>query len=204
MKIRVVGAGLPRTGTLSLKIALERLLHAPCCHMSEIPGQPFSFRDGWEAVMYATPDWARLLAPFVATVDWPGSLYWREIYELNPEALVVLSVRDSAESWWQSVDRTVLRQARMAASTQWRGDAHLVDLLRCFAGSDAWDDPVTLKAAYERHNAAVRASVPNSSRLLEWRASEGWLPICRALGIGIPDEPFPCVNRTADWPAQLV
>ncbi|MBA3944008.1 MAG: sulfotransferase family protein [Herpetosiphonaceae bacterium] len=167
MNLRVVGAGLPRTGTSSLKTALEQLIGGRCYHMSVLPGHPFDLGVDWnQALAGNMPDWERVFDGYVAAVDWPASLFWRELSAANPDALVLLSVRNSAEAWWHSADDTILPFARMAA--------------------------------YERHNAEVRASVPQQ-RLLEWHAPEGWAPICHALGVPVPDQPFPWNNRRSDW-----
>jgi hypothetical protein len=199
MTLRVVGAGLPRTGTSSLKQALEELLSGPCLHMTTIPGHPFDLGAGWNRALAGdAPDWAQLLAGYVAAVDWPASLFWRELSIVYPDALVLLSVRDTAEAWWQSADATILPVARMALAADWSDGRDLVTLLERFTGTERWDDPATLMAAYERHNATVRATIP-PHRLLEWHAAEGWLPICQALGMPVPDQSFPWKNRRSDW-----
>jgi hypothetical protein len=199
MNLRVVGAGLPRTGTASLTIALEQLLGGPSHHMRVLPGHPFDLGIGWEQALAGdTPDWDQLLHGYLAAVDWPASMFWHELSEEYPDALVLLSVRDSAETWWQSVDKTILPVARMALAPDWNEGRGLLDLLQQFTGSKYWDDPATLMAAYERHNAMVRQTIP-PHRLLEWQATEGWEPLCRALGVPVPDEPFPWVNRRSEW-----
>ena len=199
MKLRVVGAGLPRTGTHSLQNALERLLGGRCYHMREIPGHPFDLGDGWNrALAGEAPDWNQILNGYVATVDWPASMFWRELSEANPEALVLLSVRDTAEIWWQSIDATILPVARKALAPDWNQGRGLLDLLERFTGTQHWDNPETMMAAYERHNAEVRKTVP-PQRLLEWHATEGWEPICRALGLPVPDMPFPWNNQRSEW-----
>ncbi|HEU0291677.1 MAG TPA: sulfotransferase, partial [Anaerolineales bacterium] len=87
MNLRVIGAGLPRTGTHSLKLALEHLLGGDCYHMREIPGHPFDLGPGWDqALTGGTPDWDVLLSGYIATVDWPASMFWRELGEANPDA----------------------------------------------------------------------------------------------------------------------
>ncbi len=199
MKLQVVGAGLPRTGTSSLRRALELLLGAPCLHMSAIPGHPFSLGTGWEeALAGGSADWAQLVTGFIAAVDWPASMFWRELSEANPDALVLLSVRDNAETWWQSMDQTVLATARLALSPGWSEGRSLIMLLERFAGTDRWDDRALLMAAYDRNNAEVRKTVPRE-RLLEWRADEGWQPICDALDLPVPAVPFPWTNRRSEW-----
>src|SRR5688500_18304876 len=96
MPLRVVGAGLPRTGTSSLTIALEHLLSGRIHHMSAIPGHPFDLGTGWnQALAGEMPDWEQLLDGYVAAVDWPASMFWRQLSETYPDALVLLSVRDS-------------------------------------------------------------------------------------------------------------
>lgn len=199
MTLRVVGAGLPRTGTSSLRQALEALLGGPCLHMSAIPNHPFNLGAGWQSALDgAVPDWAQLLDGYVAAVDWPASMFWRELSAAYPDALVLLSLRETAEVWLQSAEATILPVARMAQARDWSDGRDLLTLLERFTGTTRWDEPATLIAAYERHNAAVRAGVP-PQRLLEWHAVQGWPPICQAIGLPIPDRPFPWTNRRGDW-----
>jgi hypothetical protein len=199
MNLKVVGAGLPRTGTASQVIALEQLLGGRCYHMREIPGHPFDLGDEWDrALSGETPDWDRLFDGYVAAVDWPTSMFWRELSQVNPAALVLLSVQASAEVWWQSAQATILRVAREALAPDWNKGRGLLTLLERFTGTADWDDPATLMAAYERHVQEVKMGVPQH-RLLEWYASEGWPPLCHALNLPVPDIPFPWVNRRSDW-----
>ncbi|MGE5376933.1 MAG: sulfotransferase family protein [Bacteroidota bacterium] len=199
MNLRVIGAGLPRTGTQSLQIALEQLLGGRCYHMRSIPGHPFELGEGWNRVMGGdTQSLEALLDGYVASVDWPASMFWQELSRANPGALILLSLRDSAGTWWQSVNETILPYARMALSPGWTEGRGLVDLLERFTGTKHWDDPATMKAAYERHNAEVRRNAP-TDRLLEWHASQGWEPICRALGLPVPSLPFPWTNQRSEW-----
>ncbi len=195
MSLRVVGAGLPRTGTSSLKEALEHLLDGPCYHMREIPNHPYNLGVGWQTALAGEyPDWEELLAGYVATVDWPASMFWRDLSEANPDALVLLSVRDSPAQWHQSADQSILPYARMALAPEWREGRDFLTLLERFTGSRQWDNATTLKTAYERHNEAVRQSVP-PQRLLEWRVTDGWTPLCEALGLPVPTTPFPWNNK---------
>lgn len=125
-------------------------------------------------------------------------MFWRELSDANPNALVLLSVRDSAEVWWQSVDATILRIARMALASDWNEGRDLLDLLERFTVTTQWDDRDTLMEAYERHNADVRRYIPRH-RFLEWNATEGYEPICQALNLPVPDAPFPWTNKRSDW-----
>lgn len=199
MSLRVVGAGLPRTGTSSLVQALEHLLGGPCYHMTKIPGHPYDLGVGWKhALADNAPDWDRIIEGYVAAVDWPASMFWRELSEANPDALVLLSVRDSAEAWWQSAEATILPYARMSLAPDWSEGRDFLALLERFTGTVHWNDAATLMAAYERHNAQVRENVPQH-RLLEWHATEGWEPLCDALGVPVPDIPFPWSNQRSNW-----
>ncbi len=199
MSLRIVGAGLPRTGTHSLQLALQQLLGGSCYHMREIPGHPFDLGAGWHGALAGeAADWDRIFAGYVAAVDWPASLFWRELSEAYPQAPVLLSVRESPQVWWESADATILPYARMALAPDWEGGSDFQAMLERFTGTAHWDDPATMMAAYELHNDAVRRSVP-PERLLEWHAEEGWAPLCRALDLPVPEEPFPWTNRRSEW-----
>jgi hypothetical protein len=197
--LRVVGAGLPRTGTVSLCLALSRLLGAPCHHMRDLPGHPYDLGPEWSAAIDGDPpDWSAVLAGYAAAVGWPASMWWRELAELNPGALVLLSLRDSTDTWLDSMDSTALPVARMVAPEDWIGGRDLARLMERFAGPD-WDDREVLRAAHDDWVAGVRRDC-DPGRLLEWRPGEGWDPLCTALGVPVPDELFPLTNRREDWP----
>ncbi len=203
MALRVVGAGLGRTGTNSLKLALERLLGAPCYHMFEVLFEHAEHIPVWRrAVRGELPDWDRFLTGYAATVDWPAMTFWPELAATNPDALVLLSLRESPEAWWRSADRTILEAARLEPNRA--GDpvgTGVHDLfIECMEArfTDRWRDRDETMAAYQRHNNAVRRAVP-SERLIEWRTGDGWGPLCQGLGVPVPDEPFPHVNTTDEF-----
>lgn len=199
MTLRVVGAGLPRTSTHSLQEALQYLLGGRCYHMREIPGHPFDLGAGWQqALAGESPDWDTVFEGYVAAVDWPTSMFWRELSEKYHDALVLLSTRDSAETWYASANATILKPARMSLAPDWNDGQDFQALLKRFTGQEQWDDKATLMAAYDRHNAEVRKTIP-PERLLDWRASDGWEPICKALNLPVPDQPFPWTNKREDW-----
>jgi len=199
MSLRVIGAGLGRTGTMSLKGALERLLGAPCYHMIEVFPRPAHF-GLWTAAARGEPvDWHALFDGFQATVDWPASAFWKEIAQAFPEALILLSTRDSAESWWKSASQTIFRVATADRSNP---VAKMVDAIFEARFTKAIDDRDAAIAAYERHNADVRANAPRD-RLVEWTPKDGWGPLCKALGVAVPAEPFPHVNTTDEFKARI-
>jgi hypothetical protein len=197
--LRVVGAGLGRTGTHSLKLALEQLLGAPCYHMVEVFGHPEHVAL-WHAAMRGEPvDWPAVFDGYVATVDWPGGGVWRELMAAYPDALVLLSTRSSAEEWWNSADRTIFEPFRGKAlgerNPAW--EAMASDMLGLRFTPDFLDAEAA-KAAYDSHNEAVRAAVP-PERLVEHQPGDGWGPLCAALGVPVPDEPYPRTNTTAEF-----
>jgi hypothetical protein len=180
-------------------MALEQLLGGRSYSMSTIPGHPFNLGAGWDlALVGGTPDWNEIFEGYTAALDWPASMFWRELSEAYPDALVVLSTRESAELWWHSCDETFLPYARLALAPDWNDGRGLTDLLEQFTSTGQWDDPATMMAAYERHNAEVRKGVP-PHRLLDWQPTDGWKPLCRALGVPVPDRPFPWVNKRSEW-----
>ena len=194
MGLRIVGAGLGRTGTLSLKLALERLLGAPCYHMLELFTHPEHVAV-WHAAVRGEPvDWAALFDGYAAAVDWPVGSFWPEVAAAFPNAHILLSTR-SSESWWRSASQTIFPTSAKAAGTPWH--AMWLDLAKS-RFTERLDDRAAAIAAYERHNADVRARAPRP-RLLEWTAPDGWEPLCRALGVPVPAEPFPHANSTEEF-----
>ena len=202
MELRVIGAGLGRTGTHSQKLALERLLGAPCSHMIETFGRPDDIPVWHRAVDGEFPDWHSFLADYAAAVDWPVCAFWRELTAEVPDALVLLSTRDT-DSWWTSASDTIFQvMANEVSAEEITAGQHAmaVDLItKRF--TPHWMEEDEAKAAYEQHNADVRASIP-SDRLVEWKPGDGWEPICNALGLPVPDEPYPHVNTTDDFRAM--
>ena len=195
MTIQLVGAGLGRTGTMSLKLALERLLGGTCHHMMEVFGHPEEV-PVWHAAMIGEPvDFGELLAGYTAIVDYPGAAVWRELAAAFPDAPVLLSTRSSAEAWWESASSTILA---LRPDEQNPDGRRMIEAM--FARSIGADitDREAVMAAYEAHNAAVRAEIA-SERLFEYQPGDGWAPLCAALGLPEPDEPFPHTNTREEF-----
>jgi Sulfotransferase domain len=197
MSLLVVGAGVGRTATHSLKIALERLLGGRCYHMVEVFAHP-EHVPLWHAAMRNEPvDWSDLFDGYQATVDWPGAAVWREISVAYPDALVLLSTRRTSDEWYASASRTIFLMhdsPRRPGMQEWR-----VMVQTMFERlSPDWHDAEATKAGYERHNAEVRAEVP-ANRLVNWQAADGWGPLCSRLGLPEPGDPFPLTNTTAEF-----
>jgi hypothetical protein len=204
MTLKVVGAGLGRTGTHSLKLALEQLLGGPCYHMVEVFGRPDDIPVWHAAVNGEMPDWNSFLSDYRAAVDWPASAFWREISAENPDAVVLLSSRDT-DDWWRSASNTIFQiAARDVPPGEVAVRAQMDMVLDMFSKTFTpnWQDESAAKRAYEAHNADVRASVP-ADRLIDYRPGDGWEPICERLGLPVPAEPYPHVNTTDEFRAML-
>jgi hypothetical protein len=200
MTLKVVGAGVGRTGTHSLKLALETLLGSPCYHMVEVFPRPEHWPLWHEAVLGGSPDWGVVFEGFSAVVDWPGAAAWRQIQAAYPEAVVLLSSRESSDAWWNSYSKTILasmQQGRPPEMAAWFAMA--TDMLKSFCPD--FGDRDACIAAYEAHNAAVRAEVP-ADRLIDWTPADGWGPICDGLGLPEPSQPFPVTNSTSEFRAM--
>jgi hypothetical protein len=196
MTLRVVGAGVGRTGTHSLKLALEQLVGGPCHHMIEVLGDP-SQAAGWIDAIEGRPvDWSAMPPGYVSLVDWPGCSFWPELSAANPDALVLLSVRDP-EDWYRSASNTIFQSFDQVPPelVPW------MEAVRSLLGdrfSDRFDDPQAMMDAFERHNAQVKEAIPED-RLLVWQPGDGWEPICERLGVDVPAEPFPVTNTTDEF-----
>lgn len=197
MSLKVVGPGVGRTGTNSLKVALERLLGGRCHHMWEVGADPERQIPLWTAAVEGRPvDWHEMMDGFVAQVDWPGANFWPELTAAFPDALVIMSVRP-ADEWYASASNTIFQAISLEG--EWR--ATLRRLLND-RFSARLDDKDAMIEAYEQHNDRVRRTIP-PDRLLEWSPADGWDPLCSFLGTEVPSEPFPVTNTTAQFREML-
>lgn len=199
MSLSVIGAGLSRTGTLSLKLALEYLGFGPCYHAEN------AFERGyleslpawclWErALDHQSVDWDEIFNGFRSTTDIPGCLFYRELAKKYPSAKVILPVRDP-NAWFDSI-QVLLSPEFFAVNRSFPSWSMLGKLLTTAFG-DRINDRDSMIESYERHNAGVCRVIP-ADRLLLYDLRQGWAPLCEFLGVPIPDIPFPKTNTTAD------
>jgi hypothetical protein len=193
----MVGAGVGRNGTNSLKVALEQLLGGTCHHMFEVLQHAEQEVPVWHAAANGTmPDWNEFLSGYTAVVDWPSASFWPEIAAAFPDAPVLLATRPTAD-WYKSAHDTIFNMVKPETPTGEDPWQDMVgDMLRNRFCADLANGPAMM-AAYDAHNAAVRAAIP-TSRLVEWTPSDGWGPICAALDVPVPDQPFPVTNTTTE------
>ena len=139
-----------------------------------------------------------ILDGFDSGVDWPAASMWRELAERHPKAKVVLTTRDSPQTWWRSVDETVWKSARLIGDANEFGHLSTRMMERFFADMN---DPVGSMAAYERHNYTVREHI-EPERLIEMEPGDGWGPLCHGLDLPEPDSEYPLTNTMADFKAM--
>ena len=197
MTMKVIGAGLGRTGTMSLKVALEQLGFKPCYHMVEVFQN--NRMDQWNALVAADkPDWDKVFEGYEATVDWPACNYYRELMVKYPDAKVILSLR-APESWFASTQATIFRTLDQAGGAD--GPMRFAHkLVTQIVGPDLHDHDALI-AAFDRWNADVKATVPKE-KLLVFEAKQGWQPLCDFLGVSVPATPYPETNTTAEFQAR--
>jgi hypothetical protein len=201
----LIGAGLPRTGTLTQKLALEQLGVGPCYHWVNVIAD-LDQVGLWDLALDGEAPWGEVFAGHRSTVDWPGGYFYRELMDAYPQAKVLLSVREG-EAWERSFRDTIwtmsygqslmplLAHARAEVDPRWRRYLALVD--RMFWGPQgtfaAGSEPAQLIEQMAAHNEQVKRVVP-AERLLVWEVGEGWGPLCEFLGVDVPAEPLPHAN----------
>jgi len=201
MTLEVIGAGFGRTGTLSLKYALEMLGYQKCYHMMELRNHP-DHQGIWQAAHRGDAvDWSALFSGYTATVDWPSCNLWQALSVAYPDAKIILSLRDP-EKWYDSVMNTIYASSKARfdsddpanqAAGQW---AMEIIWNRVFDGR--MDDRQHVIEVFNRHNDAVIKTV-EPAKLLVFEAVNGWPALCDFLGKDLPAEPYPRVNSTEDF-----
>jgi hypothetical protein len=214
--MKLIGAGMPRTGTLTQKMSLEMLGLGPCYHMVDVLAD-LEQAELWKQALAGEPRWSEIFDGFHSTVDWPGAYFYRELADFYPEAKVLLSVREP-ESWERSIRETVwavrngeslirlLSSAQGYISPCWQGFLNMVDgLLWQGKGTfaDGHAEPSQMIEVMNRHNEEVKASIP-SERLLVWSVTEGWEPLCEFLEVPIPGVPLPHINDRKEFLNRII
>ncbi len=199
MTLSIIGAGLGRTGTASLKVALEKLGFGKCHHMSEVFGSPEQIAL-WSAAAAGKPDWAAIFTGYGSAVDFPSAAYWRELAAFYPNAKIILSLREPG-TWADSTQETILSPAFSPAMAKMPFGPVLTGVVwRFFDGRI--HDRDHLLGVFNRHNDAVRAAFAKD-RLLVFEAKEGWAPLCAFLGVPVPAEEFPRVNSKEEMKPMM-
>ena len=201
MPLEVIGAGYGRTGTFTLKTALEMLGFGPCHHMVEILEHP-ELAPFWNrAAEGEKVDWEEIFGKYRATVDWPGCSFYAELAERYPDAKVILSSRDP-ERWYESMSQTILKTMSddLKQGSDVRADnpmrfAGLLIAEKAFGRDFSRENVI---AEFKRHEQEVRDTIA-AERLLVFDARQGWEPLCEFLGVPVPDEEFPKTNALDEF-----
>jgi hypothetical protein len=197
--MKIIGAGFGRTGTLSLKKALEILGFCPCYHMKVSLYHPWQLPFWVRAKAGEKVNWKRFFRKYEAAIDWPACEFYRELMHEYPDARVILTLRDP-EEWYESISRTLypMRKAfpfwfpkslfRMQDSIIWQGR---------FQGK--FEDKQCTLDVYKKHIEEVIREVP-SEQLLIYHVRDAWEPLCRFLEVSVPiGKSFPHLNDTASY-----
>ncbi len=197
MGLSVIGAGFGRTGTESMKLALETLGLGPCHHMKEVLADPSQMALWRAAARGEGVDWDAAFAGYRSAVDWPAAYFWRQLSATYPDAKILLTVR-SAESWYESMSKTILKVLESSTDPDSLGLRMIGEGV--FGGR--LGDRAHAIAVYERNNAEVQAAFPRQ-RLLTHNLGDGWQPLCRFLDKPIPEVPFPRTNSAEEFKAFM-
>lgn len=199
MTLDVISAGFGRTGTMSLRMALNALDLGPCYHMEDVLHDMPRRVPQWNAALEGSPDWDAIYYGFGSAVDWPTASFWQDLAAHYPKAKFILSSR-SSESWFNSISQTIL--AVLSAPDKWPGEqrawlemVHELVVNRCFDGDIGKSNVI---AAFERHEALVKSTLP-ADRLLVHEARDGWAPLCAFLGKPVPADPYPRSNTREEF-----
>ncbi|MBS9716088.1 sulfotransferase family protein [Pseudohalocynthiibacter aestuariivivens] len=202
MSLKIIGSGFGRTGTRSLKEALEQLGFGPCHHMEEVFNNPNQV-PVWQAFVAGERiDWHKFFAGYNSQIDWPGSHIWRELSETFPDAKVIHSVRPE-DSWWKSFSTTIGKL--LTVYERMELPPHVRDMLDAaseFIGKTTFNgqfmDREMALAAFRKRALDVQAALP-ADRLLVFDVAQGWDPLCNFLEVPVPDGPFPHLNELNEF-----
>jgi len=199
MALNIIGAGVGRTGTYSLKLAINQLGLGPCHHMDEVLHNMPVHVPLWSAAVAGEPDWSKIYDGYRSAVDWPTACFFRELVSEYPSAKFVLTQRDP-EKWADSFGATIyeLLAGRDQAPQEMRAWLAMVNDVITKTGFPAGLDRDGLMQAFVAHNDAVKETIP-ASQLLVFEVKDGWEPLCAFLGVPAPAEAFPRTNHREEF-----
>ena len=199
MTLKVIGTGIGRTGTNSLRLALNELGLGPCHHMEEVLKDAAVQVPLWTSAVHGRPDWAAIYKGFNSAVDWPTAGFYRELFAAYPTAKFVHTTR-SPESWVASFTGTIFAMlgGRDHAPPPMHPWFDMAVPLLAKSGFRLGMDEAALKAGFLAHEAAVKAAVPKD-RLFVFEVSQGWGPLCAFLWVPAPTTAFPKTNNREEF-----
>jgi hypothetical protein len=190
MALKIIGAGMGRTGTASLKVALETLNIGRCYHMSEVL-KNLEYIQYWINAADGSPDWDKIFSGYSATVDNPGCNYWKELAAYYPEAKVILTTRD-ANTWFDSTNETIhsVEFARFMKNSPF---GEMIQKTMWDRMENRMQDRAYMVEFFNKRSAEIIDSIA-AERLLVYQVSDGWEPLCEFLDVPVPDIIFPRIN----------
>lgn len=211
----MIGVGFGRTGTMSLKAALEELGAGPCFHMIDLIMGEDKQRDleYWIKIADGEPvDWDEVFEPWEATVDWPAASKWRELVDAFPDIPVLLNVRDF-DGFYKSCTNTILAVKQAAQAGELEQDANreqpapelwgvIEKLIWQGDFQGRFQDKEWVRQMYYERIETIKREVP-ADRLVYWELGDGWEPLADALGVDVPDEPFPHLHDTNEFRSEF-
>ena len=209
MTLKVIGAGFGRTGTLSLKEALEKLGFGPCHHMKEVMLNSEQAEYFYLASMGEKVDWNEVFKDYNSAVDWPAAAYYRELADKYPDAKIILGMRD-ADSWYDSASTTIYQMSQNFP--KWirfilpRTDKIFMMIDKTVFGepfSYRFEDRESTIQVFNDHVEEVKRVIPEE-KLLMHSPKDGWEPLCEFLDVPIPEEPYPWVNDSKVFARRLM
>jgi len=216
MTIEIIGAGFGRTGTHTLKLALQHLGFSKCYHMEELVMNPESLHY-WEDARHGKQvNWDELFKGYRAAVDFPTNMFYTDLMQHYPDAKVILTMRDP-ESWYKSFGSTIIRQSKpslkqiVSTSFKLPFNQKLRQQLKIFKyagkfldemfGGRFDEDKEKMINIFNSRNDHIKNTIP-PEKLLIYEVKDGWAPLCNFLGRPVPDKPFPHSNTTAEFQAR--
>ena len=199
MSLHLIGAGVGRTGTYSLKLALNQIGQGPCHHMEEVIHDMPRQVPLWAAAAADKPDWASIYDGYSSAVDWPTACFFRELADEYPDARFVLTHRDP-ERWADSFSATIykLLAGKDEAPEEMRDWLQMASDVIAKTGFPAGLDRNAIAERFVAHNQAVKDTIP-ASRLLVFEVKDGWEPLCDFLGVPVPEGDFPRTNHREEF-----
>ncbi len=203
MPLEVIGAGVGRTGTHSLKLALETLGLGPCHHMEEVIRNAPVQVPLWSSAVGGNADWNAAYEGYQSAVDWPTAAFWRELSGIHPDAKFILTVRDP-ERWYESFTGTIFQLLATIeqAPEEVRSFLEMGKGVTHRSGFSVGMSKEQLIDAFNDHCNSVREAIP-SERLLVYEVKQGWEPLCEFLEKPVPDAPFPRTNSREEFWEKL-
>lgn len=199
MALKIIGAGLGRTGTASLKVALEKLGTGNSYHMTDVLQNPERVK-AWLEAVNGNPDWDAIFDGYGSSVDYPGCTFWQDLAAHYPDAKILLTTRDP-DSWFESTNATIMSQMlRDGIAGSPLGE--LMQRIVYDTVDNKMDDKDYMMSYFEKRNEEIINSVP-ADRLLVFQVKEGWGPLCEFLGLPVPDEDFPRINSREETRAMM-